>query len=161
MRALDDLIIAYTNEKSTTQLLPYNPLADDFSQMVKYQHTDPSEPQLVRTLRELEIERIKFFVKEYIIIRLQKLNNNIFWTEDVMSPREIIYYRKYLSLLDANGVLTRNESAKIEYVGFYCVKNLENVKIDNEIIEISEGDFFVANLDDVMVYLKRGHIVLV
>ena len=123
MRALDGLIIAYTNEKSTTQLLPYNSLADDFSQMVKHTHTDPSEPQLVRTLRDQEAERIKFFVKEYIITRLQKLNSSIFWTEDVMGPREILYYRKYLSLLGKNGVLRRTKSIRIEYVGFYCVKS--------------------------------------
>lgn len=158
--ALEELIVAYTNEVSTERLLPYNSIADEFNQMMRNVHIDQSATQVVRTLKELEIERIRFFVKSYVLARLQKLNSNVFLSADLMSAREAVYYRKHMSLLEKNGVLTDKKSPTPEYVGFYCVKNLESVKIDDDVVEIFEGDFFVANIDDVIEYLNKGYIVL-
>lgn len=161
MRALEELIAAYTNERSTERLLPHSPVADEFNQIARRAGAGPGDPQIVRTLRELEIERIRFFVKSYVLARLQKLGSSIFLDTALMSAREAAYYERHRSLLGRHGVLTDRKSPSFEYVGFYCVRSLESVKIDDSVVEVLEGDFFVASIDDVVEYLKGGHIVLV
>lgn len=165
MSRLEDLIAAYTNEKATDILLKYNHVVDEFNVMLKYQIVDESETQLVKTLKELETERIKFFVKEYILIRLEKLNKNIYIEEHLLSSLESRYYRKHLNLLNEENIIVPEmpeyNYSKCEYVGFRCLKDLENVKIDGEQTKIIAGDFLVANLDDVIEYLNEGSIELV
>ncbi len=160
---LENLIKAYINEKSTQKLLPYNNIIDEFNSLLKNTNNecDRVEERIVRTVKELEAQRIKYYVKEYILHRFRKIKKNIFLSENLMSEQEIIFYRKYLQLLSEQNVLTSQFAEKIEYVGFYCTNNLKNIKIDDEIAEISEGDFLVANIEDVIEYLISGHILLV
>ncbi|KAI4292235.1 hypothetical protein PAPHI01_1509 [Pancytospora philotis] len=158
---LEELITAYVNEKSARRLLPYSRAADIFSALIKSYRANPSEPQALRTLREVEAERIKYFVKEYLLARLDKLQRNIFLDRGLMSRGEAAFYEKWLALLAREDVLTEKRSKEIEYVGFYCVNSLNNVMIDGEVIEIFEGDFFVASIDDIMEYVKRGDVVLI
>ncbi|KAI5169912.1 hypothetical protein PAEPH01_1091 [Pancytospora epiphaga] len=161
MKQLDDLIVAYTNEKATRRLLPFCDVTDQLSSELKAYRENSEEPQIVRELRELEHERLKYFTREYILTRLEKLKSNIFLDKSLMGSREVRYYEKYLALLDKHGLLTDKESQDHDYVGFYCLKSLDYVKIDNEVNEIFEGDFFIANIDDIFEYVKRGYINLV
>lgn len=149
MKRLDDLIVAYTNEKATKRLLPYNSVVDHLSESAKAFGEDTKELLIIRELRELELERIKYFAKEYLLTRLDKLKSSIFLDKGLMSAKEAAYYEGYLSLLGKHGVLSDKESPNYEYVGFHCLKSLDYVKIDNEVSEIFEGDFFVASIDDV------------
>lgn len=159
--SLDSLITAYGNEKSTDRMLPFSPIIEHFNDALRSIGPLSDETQAIRTLRELEAERIRYFLKEYVVTRLSKLRRNIFIEENLLSPKEQVFYRKYLALLAKHGLLTEQRGTSIEYVGFYCVRDLSNVKIDNEAIEMYEGDFFVANMDDVQEYIRMGYGVLV
>lgn len=161
MEAFDRLIIAYTNEKSTARLLPYCPVADEFSDILAKTQISPTDPPVLKALREIEMERIKYFVKEYVLVRLAKLNSNVFLADNLMSGREVAYYRKYIAMLGRNDILADKESRSFEYVGFYCIRDLGSVKIDGEVVEVFEGDFFVASIDDIIEYLIQGHVILV
>lgn len=158
---LNELIRIYINEKSTKRLLPYNEIADEFSEIVKNRNENLDNLKIIRSLQELELQRLKYFVKEYILVRLEKIKSNIFLSEELMSDREKKFYKKYISLLNDQNVLTTESSIEFEYVGFYCINGLKNIKIDGEVIEVSEGDFLVANLAEIIDYVISGNVVLV
>lgn len=157
---IDELINAYINEKSARRLLPYNHTVDAFNAQIKAFCIDPAEHPIVKMVRELENERIKYFVKEYLMVRLDKILANVFLNVELMSPGEKQLYEEWLSLLAREDTLGGEVSEEPEYVGFFCTKSLGNVMIDDQVLEIFEGDFFVANIDDIAYYLKGGDVLL-
>lgn len=161
MLPLETLITSYINEKATSNLLAYNAVADIFIEKMKDTSEDVQEPEFVRNVREMERERIKYFLKEYIITRLEKINSNLFHSEENMSSREASYYRKYLELVRESDVVGEKIDSASEYVGFYCIKDVHGVKIDSEILEVYEGDFFVARFEDVAHLIREECIVFV
>lgn len=160
MPLLESLITSYVNEKATTCLLKYNPDVDILISRIQVsRNTD--EQSIEGIIQEMEIERIKYFAKEYILTRLDKINRNIYHSEDNMSSREVKYYRKYLQVVEKQNITKEKREGAAEYVGFYCVKELKSIKIDGDVTEVYEGDFFVAKLDDIKEYVDEGRVVLV
>lgn len=165
MLPLDRLITAYTNEKSTRRLLKYDHIVEEFNRAVVDYICNPQSSkdhsQVARMIQEIEIERIKYFVKEYIMCRFDKIRRNFFLDLELMSSRERAFYTQYLGVMKQKDVFTDKPSQDFEFIGFISHKALEGVKIDNEVVEIFQGDFFVANYDDVVEYLKEDAIGLV
>lgn len=163
MPLIEQLIVVYTNEKSTSSLLPYNDIADEFNLILSNRLATVKN---TIEIEELEIERIKYFIKEYILCRFDKICNNLYHDLALMSEDEKAFYLGYIQLQKKFDVYQENvETAetinKNEFVGFIANRNIQAVKIDKEIVEIFEGDVFIASLVDVYSYLLDNSITLI
>lgn len=176
---LSSVIASYTAEKATSNLLPFNPAADTLSAQIAAlppsEITDSSDAALA-AIQDIEIERIKFFLKEYVLTRVEKMHSNIFVPETHMSPSELVFFQGYKQLLAAQGIplepLSAPSSAdekagahdiiqRKEFVGFVCTRTLNSVRLDSEVLSLYEGDFFVAPWDEVAPYVYDGSVRLV
>ena len=177
MLNIENLLQAYSNEKSTKKLLKYDKIVDDFNREISIQQIAETDSEtfnnetnvelsskisteLSKTIKEIELERIKYFVKEYILLRLDKIRNNFFLDSNQLSFSEQSFYKEYLEIAKKNGIYVEEPSKEIEIVGFIANRTLEGVKIDVEIVEIYKGDFFVASFDDIEGCLIKGDIHL-
>lgn len=162
MSSLERLIQAYTNEKATVKLLPYNGVANEFNLILKEREIDcGSSVSLSSTFEEIELERIKYFVKEYVLTRLDKICADFFIDQSLMGKEERKFAEKYKEMMIRASVYVDKPSKEHEIVGFIAQRNLEAVKIDGQIVEILSGDFFVASYDDIASYIWDGSVVLV
>jgi len=159
---MEKLIVAYTNEKATEILLPYSTVVDEFSSALKTGLAPAAaEGTLVGTFREIEAERIKYFAKEYILTRLEKIRRNLFVNREHMSARERAFADKYKDMMVRHSVYTEKTKEETAVIGFVAQKNLEAVKIDGQVVEVHAGDFFIASYGDVSQYISDGSITLV
>ena len=78
-----------------------------------------------------------------------------------MSESEQIFYERYLEICKQHKIYVEQPSSELEIVGFKARRELEGVKIDDEIVKIYNGDFFVANFNDIENFLIDGSIYLV
>jgi GINS complex subunit 4 len=162
MLDFERLLNAYNNEKSTRKLLKYNSIIDEFNLRIQYSISKQASSEISKTIEEIEIERIKYFIKEYILTRMDKLRSNFFLNIELMSENERRFYIKYLDLCKQRNILVdqNQPSNDIEIVGFRAKRELDGVKIDDEIIKISNDDFFVANFYDIENFIEDGSISL-
>ncbi|KAM0679823.1 hypothetical protein GINT2_001995 [Glugoides intestinalis] len=161
MLEMEKLISAYSNEKATSILLDYNSIVDEFNRTVSMCKLESNVADILSTIKEIERERIKYFIKEYILIRLDKIRKNLFADLNCMSHAERTFAQEYQEMMRKAEIYADFPSKDIEVVGFIAQKNLESVKIDNQAVEIFAGDFFVAFYDDVVNYIKNGYVLLV
>lgn len=162
---LTDLILAYQNEKSTRRLLPYASRPVDHFLAIVSKRTESIgklDRSVVKNIYELEAERVKFLLKEYIQTRLRKISADLYVDKTLLSGRESIFYESYLGLLKERDVYVEKQrlNKTNEFVGFYCLVDVYGVMIDGEPLEMLKGDFFVAPLDDVADLVKKNEIVL-
>ena len=162
---LNLLITAYINEKATTKILPYKSIVDDFIFHIKFKCDADIKPinTDLNELREIEINRIKYFIKGYLHCRLDKIRTNIFINDSFLNLKEKIFRSKYLMLLeDYNLPIDESKSTSdVEFVGFIVNKNTEKVILDGEIIDLIIGDFYISNIDDIFDKLLSNVISLV
>ena len=161
MRSIEPLLTALSNEKATRRLLPHVPYADELLAVLRTAQPPENEPQVIRSLRELEVERIRYLIREYVMLRLEKMTRDLFTDQDLLSPRERVFFARYANLLQKQGTGYENKGNGVEYAGFYCVRGLESIRLDGEVMGFKEGDFFSADFDDVKEYLREGSVVLV
>lgn len=162
---LNLLITAYINEKATTKILPYKSIIDDFIFHIKFKYDSDikSLNTVLNELKEIEINRIKYFIKEYLHCRLNKIRINIFVDDSFLNLKEKIFKNKYINLLE-NYNLSIDESKStnnVEFIGFIVNKNAEKIILDGEIIDLIIGDFYISNIDDVFDKLLNDVISLV
>jgi GINS complex subunit 4 len=155
------LIQAYSNEKSTKKLLKYDQIVDEFNLEISTNQIVTGNDNLVETIKEVEMERLKYFVKEYVLIRLDKMRSNFFLDVNLMNHSEREFYEKYIEIARKNTIYEDEPSKDIEIVGFMANKKLESVRIDGEIIEIYKGDFFVGSFDDIEEHLNENSVRLI
>lgn len=162
MLDFEKLLNAYNNEKSTRKLLKYNTIIDEFNLRIQYSASKQASSEISKTIEEIEIERIKYFIKEYILTRMDKLRSNFFLNTELMSENERRFYIKYLELCKQRNIFVdqNQPSNDIEIVGFRAKRELDGVKIDDEIIKIYNDDFFVANFYDIQNFIEDGSISL-
>lgn len=163
--ALNDLISSYQNEKCTESLLPYNQTCvDHFLNLIAEQVKliDLLETSVVKNIYELEVERVKYFIKEYIQTRLKKLHSNLYLDRSLLSKGELQLYKNYIEVLKERDIYVEEVPGQKgnEFVGFYCLVDINSIKIDGDVLEMFKGDFFIAPLYDVIELLKRNEIIL-
>lgn len=161
MLRIQKLIEAYKNEKATTKILQYEGIVEEFNSYLIEKQNEPSTLDISNTIREIERERIKYFVKEYVLTRLNKIRENLFIDKSLLSESEREFSDRYKEMLVKSGVYTDQQSKEVEIVAFIAQKNLESVKIDDQVVEIFAGDFFVANYQDIEPFIKDGSVKLV
>lgn len=161
MLDLENLIRVYNNEKSTKKLLKYDPIVDEFNLRISQSDNKSVSSEISRAIEEIEIERIKYFIKEYILTRIDKLRQDFFLDVEMMSESEKLYYSQYLELCKQSNIYVDQQSKDVEIIGFVAKRELDGVKIDDEIVKIYNGDFFVANYEDIEAYIPDGSVQLV
>lgn len=160
---VNKLVQIYTSEKSIIRLLPFQSTINDYLFYLKdkfqavegldtnvvtrldYKSLDP----LINELNEIETNRIKFFCKEYLRCRLDKIRKNPQVSTELLNPQEREFLERYLTILNANGLDFNHESPDVEYTGFIALRDMESVHLDGEMIDIKKGDFYIVNMDDV------------
>ncbi len=136
---IEKLINIYTNEKSTKLLLPYNNIIEEFNDYLKQYilaQQNSEDPQIIKAIKEIEIERVGYFIKEYIQCRFDKIKKNLYLDTSFMSKGEQIFYKKFLELIKKKGIYQENEPSMVENVGFVANKNIDSVKIDDDVVKI-------------------------
>lgn len=161
MLQIEELTLAYSNEKATKKLLKYEEVVDEFNRYIYSNEPPAISTEISKTIEEIELERIAYFVKEYILMRMDKIRHHFFLDLSLMSESEKTFYIEYLECCKRTGIYVDQPSKEIEIVGFVANKTLDGVKIDGELVEITKGDFFVASFDDVETCLNEGAIHLV
>lgn len=166
MRSLiDSLIKAYRNEKCTGELLPYAENVMDFLQKNLPKQIDYAnsikKAHVIKSIYEEEIERVKYFMREYIIARMRKINRGFNIDKRLLSNHEERYYISIADLYREKDIFVECEWESQEFVGFISLVESENVVIDHNSVELRVGDFFVAPLKDVVSLLYRNEIYLV
>lgn len=168
---LRDLVVILRNEKATKKLLNYNRMFDDISNIVQENLKNRPNNPVVATIKELEAEHIKYILKQYILTRIEKIRMNIPQDTSLMSHAEKIFYLKYYECLSEQNIFKdkinissfddpfQKQNKQLEYVAFICTKKISGFKVDGTVIEVYEGDFFVAKFDEVEEYFERGDIM--
>lgn len=159
MPNIEKLIQAYINEKSTSKLLHYESVVDDFNTLLRY-HRNESENKITQTIEEIERERIGYFIKEYILVRFEKIKSNFFLDRNLMSLNEKKFFDSYIEIMKKSEIYVDSPSNDIDIVGFIAQEKIDGIKIDDQIVEVFAGDFFVGNYDDVKNYIKDGSVFL-
>jgi len=179
MLDINELVLAYTNEKSTKKLLKYREIVGEFSDLLKRtierdelleecmstseNHANNGSTHFTsRIIQEMESDRIKYFIKEYIFIRMHKIMDDLFVSEDKLSEQEIVFCRKYKQTVEAGKItIPKKGYEKPEFVGFVASRNISNVKIDGEPMPIDANSFIVAEIREIMTNLENDEVWLV
>jgi GINS complex subunit 4 len=162
--SVEDLILAYQNEKGVEELLPYEEaVVGYFVEAIGQQMELARSVELtIRSVYELETERIRYFLKEYLSTRIHKMQGNLYLDASLLSERERVFYERYLGLLEKRDVrVARREGTEdAEFVGFYALVDMSNVRIDGSVVEVFKGDFFVGPFADVREFVKSKEMAL-
>lgn len=162
---VESLIRAYRNEKCTKEMLPYERRVMDFLEknlpkQIEYAASLRKAPVL-KSIYEQEIERVKYFMKEYIITRMKKISLNFNVDDSMLSPSEIVYRNAMYSICRQEDVFVPCRWTNNEFVGFVSVVDNNHVVLDGNPVEMRQGDFFVGQIRDVIEMLYRHSIYLV
>lgn len=154
------------NEKACRSLLPYESEVVEFfyNKIEQHRVNVTSDIKIVKSIIELDIERVEYLLKEYILCRLHKLENNFFIDTSLLSSGEREFYEKYKKLFQEEDILDNEIEIKKhedEVVGFICKDQALNIILDGEHIEIFQGDFFVTEMKNVFDLIKSKSIRLI
>lgn len=162
---VESLIRAYRNEKCTKEILPYEKrvmafLEKNLPKQIEYAASIKKKPAL-KGIYEQEIERVKYFMKEYIITRMKKISQNLNVDETMLSSFEIEYRNAMYSIYKQEDVFVPCKWINNEFVGFVSIVDNNHVVLDGNPVEMRQGDFFVGQLRDAIEMLYKHSIYLV
>lgn len=162
---IEALIRAYRNERSTKELLTYERkimlfLSKNLPRQSEYAESVKKHPAL-KSIYEQEVERVKYFMKEYVLARMRKINQNFYVDTSLLSESEALYCDALRDMYRTGDVLVDTRWTNNEFVGFISLVNNKNIFLDSNSVELKQGDFFVAPLRDVIDLLHRNEIYLV
>ncbi|TBU00689.1 hypothetical protein CWI38_1287p0010 [Hamiltosporidium tvaerminnensis] len=162
---LNELIIIYRNEKNIKTLLPYQTsIIETIYSLIQSQQTYLNalkKNQIIKNIIEQELDTAKYFLKEYLKIRIKKLQIYFLTSKDLLSSKEIIFQEKIVNLYKEKNIYVESEYKNTEYVGFICLKDIKQIFLDKNPVEIKNDDFFVAPLEEVYEYLYNNDIMIV
>ncbi|TBU02327.1 hypothetical protein CWI39_1183p0010 [Hamiltosporidium magnivora] len=99
---LNELIIIYRNEKNIKTLLPYKTsIIEKIYSLIQSQQTYLNalkKNQIIKNIIEQELDTAKYFLKEYLKIRIKKLQIYFLTSKDLLSSKEIIFQEKIVNL---------------------------------------------------------------
>lgn len=145
MENISNILIAYQNEINSPEILPYKNLT--FSMREQKEKITKAQG-VIKTIYEQDYERINFFITQYLKARLSKLSSKT--DRSCLSSHEKAFNDAYD---------LQNETRQGCYVCFYCVNNVSAL-LDNNVIDMKEGDCFVGLWDEVKNLVVDGDAVL-
>lgn len=178
---LERLTTLFLNERNTRHLLSYNKeVVERVLYLVETQKTKITHSStLLSSIYAMEVERLEWLVKEYVITRLKKITNNFYLSDaqlENMADREKTLYHRYIALnkeynvyvdLDTanasiRGVEEERSEQRTEFVGFYVLEDVGPTALGGEILNLKEGDFYIGSVEEVREgLLSREQIVLI
>jgi DNA replication initiation complex subunit (GINS family) len=165
MFTIQDLIEIFTNEKSCKSLLPFeNQIVNYFYNKLEEHRENLSqmkEDNIIKSIVELDIDRVEYMIKEYLLCRLNKLKKNFFIDMTLLSEGEKVFYSKYKKIFEEEDILDKDITSiphENEVVGFICKDKSINIILDGEHLDIFQGDFFVTNIKNVFHLIKHKNI---
>lgn len=168
MTGIQDLIESVVNEKSCNSLLPYDRETFDYfySKLQEYKNKEDqsNESKLIVSVKELDLDRIEYLLKEYLLCRLNKLKHNFFIDTSLLSEAELKFYDAYIKIFQEEDILDKEietERFQNEVVGFICKAKSINLLLDGEQIEVFKGDFFVTEIKNIFRFIKNKSVRLV
>lgn len=159
---LAELIAAYSNEKATSTLLEYKYIVDEVRRWLEEKEEEDSvfENTVLKELVEIEHNRIKYYVNEYLALRFDKIRKNFFVDQKCLSMEEIEVRRKYFEILSNRNITKEHRQEDIEFVGCYFNKKAQSFILDGEVQEINSGEFIVTKIEAVREYLDKNDVEL-
>lgn len=158
---VDELILAYINERNTSTLLPYNnTVIESMKRILAAQNEIISKVSLkLKILYEAEYERLSFFATQYLKTRLDKLKNGRY-DERHVSLYEKRFYEKFTDLTKKYDFYAEESCEYVEYVCFMVVIDGKSLVIDGNRVEMKYGDVFITEIGDVKEMLIHNEIIL-
>lgn len=157
---IKDLIESYMNEKNTKIFLRYRKEVIDFfyKKLViqKNNLNKLTDNKIINSLYELEIERIEYMIREYLMVRIDKLKHDMNINLELLSESELILYKKLQNKMKYK--ISRDN--EIDVVGFICKKDLGFVMLDGESVEMFRDDFYLGPILDIMEMVNKGEVFL-
>lgn len=160
---VDELILAYINEKNTHTILPYNPIINKMQNILSTQLEHiRQQPIKLQILYEAEYERLSWFATQIIKLRIHKLINNKYNISNI-SEDELKFKENYDNLARKYDFYHEDEEEieeVVEYVCFMVVVDSRSVIIEGNRIDMKYGDVFITEIRDVRDMLVKNEIVL-
>ncbi|RVD93092.1 Sld5 domain protein [Tubulinosema ratisbonensis] len=163
-KAIELLITHYQNEKNTEEILPYNQEIIDFYQKtipILTNHMISLTNPIVKSIIEQELERTKYFLKNYLLTRLKKISLKMKINLEFLSEAEKIFYEKMINFYKEEDIFVDEESVCDEIVGFISNVSNKRVMLDGKPVELKQGDFFICNVKDVIELVYENEINLI
>lgn len=159
---VSQLISIYSNEKSTNTLLSYKPIVDEFimyleeveENSLKYNNV------IINELVEIELNRIKFYIKQYLLIRLEKIRKNIFVRNSNLSTKELAFKKKYMKMIDERNITSDVKEEEIEFVGVYNPKTIHNIALDEINKDLTAGELILIDLNVIYDRIETKEVLL-
>ncbi|ORD98261.1 hypothetical protein A0H76_24 [Hepatospora eriocheir] len=161
--SIDYLIDAYVNEKNCSRLLPYKSSVDTFWFYLEDRLYEMETDSVIKSLLEMEYNRINYFLKEYLLVRIDKIRHLAYIDRNNLSSNETIFYESYYDLIDKMSInYNQNEGeSENEFVGFICLTNIDNIKIDDNVFNLRAGEFYITSLSQIYKELIDEKVKLV
>lgn len=121
---VQNLIECYVDEKSTKAILKYKKEVVDYfyqkllEQKEKYKIFIAGKSNIIKSIYELEIERMEFLLREYLIIRLEKMKEDYYIDLNLLSSQEVVYYTR----LQKIAPFKNKKMIKLKLLVFYVKK---------------------------------------
>lgn len=163
----EEFFRSYQNEKNTNRLLPpKSKIISEIKQEIKSQTEyldELTDGKQYKVIYEQELENIKYFLVDYIKIRIEKIQKDFYIDETFMSENEAIFHKKLVNRFKDLDIYVNSENKELdhEYVGFIAQEDIGNVMIEGNSVDISCGDFFVVKFSEIENLLKDRKIILV
>lgn len=158
---VDELILAYINERNTATLLPYNnEVIRNMQRILSNQKTIiTQQPPKVRILYEAEYERVSFFATQYLKLRLNKLKDGHYKLNQ-LSEMETRFNERFIELTRKYDFFHEQEDKRVEYVCFMVVIDGKSIIIEDNRVDMKYGDIFITEYSDIQEMLVNNEIIL-
>lgn len=162
--ALETLITNYQNEKNTEEILSYATEVVDFYKSaipnhIKFMSTIKNT--ILRSILEQEIERAKYFLKEYLLLRTRKISKRMRINMDFLSEKEREFFLQMKEFYIKGDIFVDEEYLCNEVVGFISNLDGKTILLDGKVVTLKEGDFYICSIKDVYDLLCRNEVDLV
>lgn len=175
LSVVEYLTMRYLNERETKRLLPYDKdLVDRVQFLLVRQKAREQEERTKNTTKEhiykIEINRIEWILSEYLLIRLEKIRNNLYIkNSSLLSPQEEEYFNEYIILNRNASIYTPYKEIaerhlnqpKPEIHGIYVLDRIEDVPVDREILSFSPGDFLIGDFSQAEYLINDLSVLIV
>jgi len=170
------LVMVYLNERGTKEVLPYNnDLVERVLFLLERQKSIlkrvESGNRPVQHIYKMEIERVEWLLSEYLILRLEKIRENMLNLENTrnLSDNEKTYLKEYVELkkeqeiwISAEDVPERlKHPSKVEYAGFFVFEAIPEVVISGDYFSFSSGDFIITDISSIYNLIEDSSVLIV
>ncbi|KAI5181390.1 hypothetical protein NEOKW01_1584 [Nematocida sp. AWRm80] len=168
------LTMQYLNERGSKRMLPFNSdLVERVLYLIQRQNIQIEQSikennKIHEHIYKIEVDRIEWIVTEYLLIRLEKIRNNYYIDDTLLSPEEQEYKDKYIDLqreeqilIEKEDIPGNREETKTEYSGIYVLEDIPEILLGEDLLSLSSGDFIIADTSSMHTLVDSLSVVLI